>query len=248
MCAWHKRFLAEATSLRIVNMNASKRILVVEDNNTTARTLQIFLESEGFSVDCVENGRRGLEQFREANYDLIVLDLLLPDLDGLSVCRSIRESAETPIVMLTAKTAEDEIVEGLEAGADDYVCKPFGSRELLARIRRCLRSAVASSNRLQVGSIELDVDERSVWIKGDIVKLTKSEFDILLLLMKNPGRVFTRDQIIERALGTDYDGFDRTIDTHVWSLRKKLNEPRGAPRYIRSELGVGYRMATDHEK
>lgn len=231
---------------KITRMNTSHSILVIEDNPTTAGTLRLFLEAENYYVHCRDTGASGLAFLDEDNADLILLDIMLPDLDGLSVCRKVREYASTPIVMLTAKTTEDEIVEGLEAGADDYVCKPFGSKELLARIRRCLRSADAleeCEQYLVVGEISVDYDKRVVTIAGEPVKLTKSEFDILCLLMKNPGRVFTRDQIIDRALGPDFDGFDRTVDTHIWSLRKKLGEPRGAPRYIQSEPGVGYRMS-----
>lgn len=227
------------------------RILIIEDNPTMSRTLALFLIAEGYRVNSVCNGRDGLDTFRTSDVDLLILDLMLPDLDGLSVCHSVREHSATPIIMLTAKTTENEIVEGLEAGANDYVCKPFGTRELLARVRRCLRNTVASQsnhNTFRVGEINLDVKRRSVSVRGKKIRLSRSEFGILALLMANPGRVFTREQIIERALSNSFTGFDRTIDTFVWSIRKKIGEPKGAPRYILSELGIGYRMADHHEE
>lgn len=226
-------------------MKSGYSILVVEDNITTAKTLRLFLQSEGYSVDWAATGLEGLKMFRSASPDLVLLDLMMPDMDGIAVCREIRQHNATPIVMLTAKTTEDEIVNGLEAGANDYICKPFGSKELLARIRRCLlslRPAEETGSIIRIGDISLDLEKREVLIGGEAVKLTKSEFEILALLMNNPDRVFTRDQIIDGALGPDFNGFDRTIDTHIWSLRKKMREPRGAPRYIQSELGVGYRL------
>lgn len=229
-------------------MIGDAQILVVEDNATTARNLRVFLEAEGYRVRHAASGREALEQFGRAPGDLVLLDLNLPDLDGLEVCRSLRSRSAVPVVMLTARTAEENIVEGLESGADDYVCKPFGSRELLARVRRCLERArrpPATGPRLRLGDLELDRASRRVRMRGEEVRLTRSEFDILELLARNPGRVFTRSQIIDAALGHDFDGFDRTIDTHVWSLRRKLGEPRGCPRYILSEVGIGYRMRSD---
>ena len=226
-------------------MTPTAHVLVVEDNATTARTLRLFLEAEGYRVSHAVDGGDALARFRTGPGDLVLLDLNLPDVDGLDVCRSIREDSSVPVVMLTARTAEEDIVEGLESGADDYVCKPFGSRELLARVRRCLersREPVGPDALLRVGGIVLDSRRRQVSVEGAEVRLTRSEFAILRLLMRQPGRVFTRGQIIDGALGHDFDGFARTIDTHVWSLRRKIGEPRGRPRYILSEVGVGYRM------
>lgn len=222
------------------------RILLVEDNRTTARTISLFLEAEGYEVETVPDGRAALSSFRSAVHDLVVLDLMLPDVDGLTVCRSIRRQATTPIVILTARTTVDDIVAGLECGADDYVCKPFRSRELLARMKRCLQrgSDTPDDNKIfSIGAIELDSARRRVTVDDNHVKLTKSEYEILRVLMRRPGRVFTRDQLIDQALGPDFDGVDRTIDTHIWSLRKKLKEPPGKPNYLISELGVGYRMS-----
>lgn len=220
--------------------------------------MRLFLESQGYAVTWARDGREGEEAFRRGPFDLVVLDLMLPDRDGIAVCRAIRDRAATPIVMLTARTAEDEIVEGLEAGADDYVGKPFGSKELLARIRRCLERAAATvraagdgdgdgSPPLRVGDLELDPDRRAVRLAGRPVKLTRTEFDVLHRLMRSPGRVFTRAQLLEHAAGADSTALDRTIDTHVWSLRRKLGEPRGDPRIVLSEPGVGYRLDDGRE-
>lgn len=226
-------------------MTRNPRILIVEDNPTTAKTVQVFLKSAGYDFAWEASGDTGLVRLRDECFDLLILDLMLPGLDGIGVCRRVREQSDMPIVMLTAKSGEEDIVDGLEAGADDYVCKPFGSKELLARIRRCLARSTDATERssvIEAGSIRLDADQRRVQVDGGTIRLTKSEFDILCLLMRYPGRVFTRDQIIGQALGPDFDGYDRTIDTHIWGLRKKLKEPRGAPRHLLSELGVGYRF------
>ena len=227
-------------------MIAKSRILLVEDNQITSRTLVLFLAAENYDVQCAIDGRNALKFFREQTYDLVKLDLMLPDVDGIQVCQSIRANSSIPIIVLSAKTTEDEIVHGLESGADDYVCKPFGSKVLLARVRRCLQRATSEyqpTSAIRVGDLELDLERRVVQVGGQVIKLTKSEFDVLAVLIQHPGRVFTRDQLIGRALGIHFEGFERTIDTHIWSLRKKIGEPRGNPKYILSEQGVGYRMS-----
>ena len=242
-------------------MNDRPKILLVEDNPTTSKTLVLFLSAAGYEVVCAFDGREGIDGFRNGTFSLVMLDLMLPDIDGLSVCRTIRAISSTPIVILTAKTTEDEIVQGLESGADDYVCKPFGSKELLARVRRCLhqphsqyRIDAQIQNRQHVnhqtiwrwGNLTIDWERRVAAIEEREIKLTKSEFEILALLVRHPGRVFTRAQLIRQTLGPNFEGHDRTIDTHIWSLRKKMGEPRGNPKYILSELGVGYRMSDRH--
>ncbi len=235
-------------------MDPQQHILVVEDNLTTAKTLRLFLQSAGYAVVCVPTGDEALALFKQQPFDLVLLDIMLPGLDGIGVCQRIRETSHVPIVMLTAKTSEDDIVYGLENGANDYVCKPFGSKELLARIRCCLRrqaQLAEAQQDLVLGDILLSLSLHSVWVAGGAVKLTKTEFAILATMMQQVGRVFTREQLIQSALGVDYDGFDRTIDTHIWSLRKKLQEPKGNPRYLHSEMGIGYRlqdaMAKEHQ-
>ena len=223
-----------------------ERVLLVEDNITTQQTVALFLSDTGYRVACAATAGNGLALHREKPFDLIVLDLMLPDMDGLQVCRVLRQQSSVPIVVLTARTTEDDIVRGLEAGADDYVAKPFRSKELLARIRRCLdraRRPTETAGALRVGSIELDPARHVVRLSGQVVRLTRSEFELLAVLMRSPGRVFTRGQLIAAAFGADFDGYHRTVDTHIWSLRKKLGEQRGSPRYILSELGIGYRMS-----
>lgn len=227
-----------------------ERILLVEDNITTQQTVALFLSSAGYCVGCAANAGQGLALHRDNPFDLIVLDLMLPDMDGLQVCRGLRQQSSVPILMLTARTTEDDIVRGLEAGADDYVGKPFRSKELLARIRRCLdraRRPRATPGALRVGPIELDPERHVVRMSGRMVRLTRSEFELLAVLMRSPGRVFTRGQLIAAAFGADFDGYDRTVDTHIWSLRKKLGEQRGSPRYILSELGIGYRLSDSND-
>lgn len=231
--------------LTTITYMQSQRVLLIEDNRATAETLSLFLRQAGFFTAHAADGATGIGQLETGQFDLVLLDLMLPDLDGLEVCRRIRAKRCVPVVMLTARSTEDDIVAGLESGASDYVCKPYGPKELLARVRRVLRDDPGTDparGRLQCGEIELDPDGHQVRVADLPVRLTRSEFQILKLMMSRPGRVFTRNQLIEKALGPDFDGFDRTIDTHIWSLRRKLGEPPGAPRYIHSEPGVGYRL------
>ena len=225
------------------------RILLVEDNATTAATVRVFLEAEGHAVVWADTGTNATRRFADERIDLVLLDLMLPDMDGLAVCRAIRTRSSVPIVMLTARTADDDVVRGLESGADDYVCKPFGSKTLLARVRRCLERArpSASAAELRHGPLLMDVERRTLHVSGQPVRLTRSEFDILHRLLRHPGRVFTRGQLIEHALSPSTGALDRTIDTHVWSLRRKIGEPPGAPRLILSEPGVGYRLSDARE-
>lgn len=224
---------------------ASARLLVVEDNDTTSRTLRLFLEAQGYAVTCTGSGAGALELMTEQAFDLVLLDLMLPDLDGLSVCRAIRRSSTMPIVMLTARVTEDEVVAGLEAGADDYVCKPFGSKVLLARIHACLRRTLAADAPavLRHGGLELDPESRAVRLNGNPLRLTRTEFAILHHLMRRRGRVCTRAHLIEEAMGPHFDGMERTIDTHIWSLRRKLGEGAGAQMIV-AEPGIGYRLNT----
>lgn len=220
-------------------------ILLVEDNLTTSRTLLLFLDNQGYRTVCAYSGREAIDRFANGMFSLVILDLMLPDIDGLQVCKHVRSTSEVPIIILSAKSTEAEIVVGLEAGADDYVCKPFGSRELLARIRRCLRRVAVSpqAHRWEYRGLIVDELTRTVSVNGKTIKLTRTEFAILHVLIQKPGRVFTRDQLIARVFGIEFTGSPRTIDTHVWSLRKKIGEPPGAPAYILSEQGVGYRMS-----
>lgn len=230
----------------VANRAAPAHLLVVEDNETTSRTLRLFLEAQGYSVTCTASGSAALALLDAQPFDLVLLDLMLPDVDGISVCRTLRRTSAVPVVMLTARVGEDDVVAGLDAGADDYVCKPFGSRVLLARIHASLRrapTAAASSPIRRHAGVEIDRDARSVRIDGDIVRLTRTEFAILHQLMRQPGRVCTRAHLIREAMSPDFEGADRTVDTHIWSLRKKLGE-RGAHNLIVAEPGIGYRLNT----
>jgi DNA-binding response OmpR family regulator len=220
---------------------------VIEDEPKTASSIRLYLEHEGFEARIVPDGRRGLEEARSGRYDLIVLDLMLPGLDGLSVCRRVREEAETPIVMLTARTTEEDRVRGLDRGADDYLPKPFSPRELVARIRAVLRR---SDPRETVGptlyefeGLAVDLATREVRAGARPAELTPAEFDLLRVFIRSPGRVFSREELIERAFGPDYDGLDRTVDAHVMNLRRKIEPDRDRPVYIQTVFGVGYRFA-----
>ena len=221
-------------------------VLIVEDNPHTVELVSLYLRQDGYSVLSAMDGIAGLELFREHNPDLVVLDLMLPRLDGLEVCRTVRAESEVPIIMLTARVEEEDRVAGLEMGADDYVTKPFSPRELAARIRAVLRRATADSAAgggapLAHGAISVDTRTRTATLEGSVLKLTPTEFRLLTLLVRTPGKTFTRDEIIDRVFGYDFDGFDRTVDSHVSGLRRKLDRG-GDRRYIQTVYGVGYRL------
>lgn len=227
-------------------MLSGEKILVVEDNATTAKTITLFLEGEGASVAIAQTGFEGLAMAGAEAFDAAILDWMLPGMDGVSLCKHLRKTSSIPIIMLTARTTEDDIVEGLEAGADDYVLKPFKARELIARLKSALRRrhsfAGEGEDLITVGKMKINQATRQVLISGREIKLTKNEFNILYTLGGQPGRIFTRDQLITAALGADFDGFDRTIDAHVSNLRKKLGEGPGGEKFILTEVGIGYRF------
>ena len=222
-------------------------VLIVEDDPHTVGLVTLYLRQDGHSVLSAMDGISGLDLFREHNPDLVVLDLMLPRLDGLEVCRTVRAESEAPIIMLTARVEEEDRIAGLEMGADDYVTKPFSPRELAARIRAVLRrttqdEAARSNSPLIHGGILVDTQDRTASVDGVILKLTPTEFRLLTLLVRTPGKTFTRDEIIERVFGYDFDGFDRTVDSHISGLRRKLD--RAADRkYIHTVYGVGYRLS-----
>jgi len=222
------------------------QILLVEDDADTAESIRLYLTHAGFGVTIARDGRRGLDEARSGRFALVVLDLMLPKLDGHGVCRAIRRESKLPIIMLTARTTEDDRVSGLELGADDYVAKPFSPRELVARVRAVLRrlDAVEESDpaELRFEGLEIDVDERTVRVGGDEVSLTPAEFRLLVTLAGAPGRVFSREQLAERAFGPDYRGLARTLDVHVKNLRKKIETDPGAPRWVETVFGAGYRF------
>ncbi len=221
-------------------------VLIVEDNPHTVELVSLYLRQDGYSVLSATDGIAGLELFRGHSPDLVVLDLMLPRLDGLEVCRRVRAESEVPIIMLTARVEEEDRVAGLEMGADDYVTKPFSPRELAARIRAVLRRTTADTaarggSPLVHGAISVDTQKRTATLDGSVLKLTPTEFRLLTLLVRTPGKTFTRDEIIDRVFGYDFDGFDRTVDSHVSGLRRKLDRG-GDRRYIETVYGVGYRL------
>ncbi len=226
------------------------KVLIVEDDPHTRELVRVYLDREGHDVLTAENGIDGLRVAREEAPDIILLDLMLPGMDGRDVCQSLRGESDVPIVMLTARVQEGDRLEGFDLGADDYITKPFSPREVVARIRAVLRRAARDRQdeerqmgELTIGEVRVDLRNRSVTSGEADVKTTPTEFRLLTLSAKEPGRVFTRDQIIERAFGYDYDGFDRTVDVHVSSLRRKLEATNGGKRIIHTVYGVGYRVS-----
>ena len=222
-------------------------ILIVEDDPHTVEVVRIYLHHDGHQVISAADGLEGLRLAREANPDLVVLDLMLPGMDGIEVCRLLREESEVPIVMLTARVEEEDRLAGLDLGADDYVTKPFSPRELAARIRAVLRRSardVVDSGPVELayGNIAVNRPRRTVHIGNTPVRLTPTEFRLLVLMLREPGRIFTRDQIIDRVFGYDFEGFDRTVDVHISSLRRKLEAASPERRYIHTVYGVGYRL------
>jgi DNA-binding response OmpR family regulator len=224
------------------------KILVVDDDAKTVSTISLYLRDAGYETIEAFDGRRALEAARSEAPDLLVLDLMLPGLDGRDVCRLLRaEASSVPIVMLTARTTEDDVLAGLDLGADDYLTKPFSPRELVARVRAVLRRAPspapeAAPPSLDYGGIALDARTREATAAGRPVRLTPAEFSLLAVLLRAPGRVFTRAELAERAFGWDYDGLERTVDAHVKNLRKKLG---AATARIVTVYGVGYRLGED---
>ncbi|MER0243210.1 response regulator transcription factor [Streptomyces sp. HSW2009] len=226
----------------------SARILVAEDDEKQSRLIRVYLEREGNAVQVVADGRAALEKARSNRPDLIVLDVMLPYVDGLDVCRILRTEPGTedvPILLLTARATEEDLLLGLDLGADDYLTKPYSPRELAARVRALLRrakkSAPAGTTLLKVGEMELDTARFEVRVAGRPVALTSKEFAILESLAREPGRVFTRAQIIERVFGFDRDVLERTVDAHVMNLRRKLEAP-GGRRLLETVYGRGYRI------
>lgn len=224
------------------------RILIVEDEISFSEPLSYLLGREGFEVAVADTGTKGLEEFVRNGADLILLDLMLPGLSGTEVCKQIRIKSKVPIIMLTAKDEEIDKVIGLELGADDYVTKPYGGRELVARIRAVLRRggdnfiSEGDPNLLTVGNIRMDVDRHLVSVNGINVPLPLKEFELLEFLMRNSGRVLTRAQIIDRIWGSDYVGDTKTLDVHIKRIRAKVESDPANPTYIHTVRGLGYKL------
>jgi len=221
--------------------------LVVDDDPKTVSLVKLYLESDGHKVLCAYDGVEALRLAREERPNLIVLDLMLPGLDGLQVCRTLRAESDVPVIMLTAKTTEGDKLTGLDLGADDYVTKPFSPRELAARIKVVLRRTVSESLergpvQAAYGDLKMDFRQHTVSIAGRPVALTPTEFRLLGTLVREAGQVLSREQLIQKVLGLDFDGFDRTIDVHILNLRRKLGDDPAHPRYIKTVYGAGYKF------
>ena len=232
-------------------MGTTQRILVVDDDRQIVRLVRAYLEQAGYQVETAYDGEMAWHAIRRERPDLIVLDLMLPGRDGWEITRLLRADpllADIPIIMLTARVEDTDKVVGLELGADDYVTKPFNPRELVARVRAVLRRVQGTASPphvLRVGELTLDLDRHEVSLRGQPVALTPTEFQLLRVFMEEPGRVFTRGELIERALGYTYEGMERTVDTHIKNLRRKLGDDPRHPHYIQTVYGVGYRLQGD---
>jgi DNA-binding response OmpR family regulator len=220
------------------------RILVVEDDQKIAASIKLYLEHAGFDAMTTGDGRRSIELARERATSLIILDLMLPGMGGFEVCRELRRASRVPIIMLTARSAEQDKLRGLDLGADDYITKPFSLRELVARVRAVLRraSGEASTAQIRLDGLMIDLEKREVEVKGKPISLTPTEFKLLETLATSPGRVFTRQQLMEAALGWDSEALDRTVDAHIMNLRKKIGTARNRPSFITTVFGVGYKF------
>lgn len=229
----------------------SRRILVIEDNRDIARLVQLHLRDASYQVDIVENGAEGLDRARTSRYDLVILDLMLPQLDGLELCRRLRtEGSRLPILMLTAKTAEVDRVLGLEIGADDYLTKPFSIHELVARVNALFRRIDAPApageppapEPVTIGGLSIDPATRGVTIDGRAVDLTAKEFDLLLYLARHAGRVYSRAQLLDDVWGYGHDGYEHTVNSHINRLRAKIERNPANPHYVLTVWGVGYKF------
>jgi len=223
---------------------SGKRVLVVDDDAKTVELVGLYLKRDGYRVLTAYDGVEALRLAREGHPDLIVLDLMLPGMDGLEVCRTLRAESDVPVIMLTARTTDRDKLVGLDMGADDYVTKPFSPRELAARVRAVLRRLPGERgpDEIKHGGLTLNFLRHEAFLSGRPLNLTTVEFKLLAALVKEPGRVFSRAQLIENALGHDFEGFDRTIDVHILNLRRKLEPDPSHPKYIRTVYGAGYKL------
>lgn len=223
-------------------------VLLVEDEEALSEPLAFLLEQEGYTVQVASTGGEALEIWQHDGADLILLDLMLPQMSGTQVCRRIRETSTVPIVMLTAKTSEADIVMGLELGADDYVTKPYKTRELLARVRAALRRGGGSAETddqgtvLEGAGVRMDLDRHSVTVRNRDVEMPLREFEVLEYLMRNSGRVLTRGQLIDRVWGSDYVGDTKTLDVHIKRIRSRIERDPSTPEIVRTVRGLGYRF------
>lgn len=230
----------------------SRRVLIVEDDRDISHLVALHLKDIDCEVEAVADGLSGLQRARDGNHDLIILDIMLPGIDGLEICRRVRERSDyTPILMLTARSSEIDRVLGLELGADDYLTKPFSILELAARVKALFRRMEALQSPeatdvqapLHFSELSIEPDKRSVLVRGETINLTAKEFDLLLHFARQPGRVFTRAQLLDSVWGYGHEGYEHTVNSHINRLRSKIEEDPAAPRYILTVWGVGYRFA-----
>lgn len=230
---------------------SAERVLVVEDEEAFVDALSVALGKEGFDVSVARDGAEALELFGQSEPDLVLLDLMLPRVSGIDVCREIRTTSKVPIIMLTAKSDEIDTVVGLEVGADDYITKPYRMRELIARMRAVLRrfedveEPAGSPELLEARGIEVDIDRHEVTVRGQVTPMPLKEFELLALLIQNAGRVLTRDTLIDRVWGHDYVGDTKTLDVHIKRLRSKVEDSPSAPTHIVTIRGLGYKFVLD---
>ncbi|MBN2880102.1 MAG: response regulator transcription factor [Clostridia bacterium] len=230
-----------------------KNILVVDDEERIVEFVESYLVKNGYNVIKAYNGREALHKFNSSNIDLIVLDLMMPDITGEEVCTEIRKSSRVPIIMLTAKVEEENILKGLDIGADDYITKPFSPRQLVARVGAILRRtdgenySVSSFLSFNSGELTIDTIKYEVIKKGEVIDLTPNEYRILYTLAKSPKRVFSRDDLIDIAMGDDFSGYDRAIDSHIKNLRRKIEEDTKNNQYILTVHGLGYKFGGENE-
>lgn len=222
-------------------------ILLVDDEEKIVEVIEAYLKKEEFEVFSCSNGKEALNIFNNNKIDLILLDLMLPDLSGEEVCKVIREKSCVPIIMITAKTEEEDLLEGFDIGADDYVTKPFSVKQLIARIKALLRRTSNCDKEEEMlafndGELKINLETREVWVRRKLITLTSTEFNILMCLSKYPKKIFTRDEIIELVLGDKNDSYDRVIDSHIKNLRSKIEENSRKPKFIMTVYGVGYKF------
>jgi DNA-binding response OmpR family regulator len=224
---------------------AGKRVLVVDDDAKTVELVKLYLNRDGYRVFTAYDGVEALRLAREGHPDLIVLDLMLPGIDGLEICRTLRDESDVPVIMLTAKTTDQDKLKGLDLGADDYVTKPFSPRELAARVRAVLRRfpGERGPEEIKHGELTVNFSKYEASLADRPLNLSTTEFKLLGVLVREPGRVFSRAELIEKALGYDFEGFDRTIDVHVLNLRRKLEPDPRHHRYIKTVYGAGYKLS-----
>ncbi len=228
----------------------AKKVLIVDDEKLIVKGIRFSLEQDGMEVDCAYDGEEALAMIQSKEYDIILLDVMLPKKDGFEVCQQVREFSGVPIVMLTAKGEDMDKILGLEYGADDYITKPFNIREVTSRIKAILRRVNPApknndSNIFVSGDIKLDYNLRRITIKDKIIELTGKEFELIDLFLKNPGRVYTRENLLDIAWGVDYPGDVRTVDVHIRRLREKIEDNPAEPSYLKTKWGVGYYYKKD---